>query len=158
MGYADHLRSLLRPLGVYELSAESLSGGELEALGAAFDALYESIQNDLRESLPVTASREGLAAYEKLFMLPTQTIPSRLRREAIMGLLRMRAGNGSVASMQQVLEALGLRPSFDESELPERLTVALAIQNPLSPEFLRLRAYLDTLLPCHLTVSYRMTG
>lgn len=39
MAYAEYLRSLLRPLGVYELSPTSYSGAQLEALGAGLDRI-----------------------------------------------------------------------------------------------------------------------
>ena len=48
--YSGHLRELLRPLGVYDLSPESLSGSELEALGAGLDALSDRLDDVERES------------------------------------------------------------------------------------------------------------
>ena len=45
MEYAQHLRKLLRPLGVYDLSQGSLSGSELDALGsciALMDQFFDS--------------------------------------------------------------------------------------------------------------------
>ena len=36
MSYAQYLRALLAPLGVYDLNAP-FQGGELDALGEAFD-------------------------------------------------------------------------------------------------------------------------
>ena len=45
MGYSDYLRTLLRPLGVYDLSEGSLSGSELDALGsciALIDQFFDS--------------------------------------------------------------------------------------------------------------------
>jgi len=39
MGYGDYLRALLRPLGIYSLQPDSLSGSELDALGLGLDEL-----------------------------------------------------------------------------------------------------------------------
>ena len=41
MGYSDHLRSLLRPLDIYNLSPGSLSNSELEALGRGLDGVSQ---------------------------------------------------------------------------------------------------------------------
>ena len=38
MGYGEHLRELLRPLGIYDLTSGA-GGGELTAAGAAMDDL-----------------------------------------------------------------------------------------------------------------------
>ena len=60
MGYGEHLRKLLRPLGIYDLTPGSLSGSELDALGAGLDALSERMDYVERESALATAEGEGL--------------------------------------------------------------------------------------------------
>ena len=60
MAYGEHLRNLLRPLGIYDLAPESLSGSELDALGCGLDSLSEQMDYVERESALATAESEGL--------------------------------------------------------------------------------------------------
>ncbi|MDE7260624.1 MAG: hypothetical protein K2N78_00960, partial [Oscillospiraceae bacterium] len=67
MGYSEHLRNLLRPLGVYDLKTGSLSGSELDALGHELDALSGRLDYVEQESALSTAEEEGLDRREALF-------------------------------------------------------------------------------------------
>ena len=51
MGYGDYLRQLLGPLGVYDLTPESLSGSELDAMGAGLDGCAQSVEEAETEEL-----------------------------------------------------------------------------------------------------------
>ena len=59
MGYGEHLRNLLQPLGIYDLAPGSLSGSELDALGAGLDKLSGRLDYAERESALATAETEG---------------------------------------------------------------------------------------------------
>ena len=50
MGYGGYLKELLGPLGVYDLSEGSLSGGELEAAGAALDGCGAAVERAERDT------------------------------------------------------------------------------------------------------------
>ena len=63
MGYSDHLRRLLRPLGVYDLRPESLSGAELEALGQGLDGV--SARMDYVERAKGTKHTGGTQTYSR---------------------------------------------------------------------------------------------
>ena len=52
MSYAEYLRELLRPLGVYDLSAP-FNGGELDAQGWALDGAMDWLE-EVREELGLT--------------------------------------------------------------------------------------------------------
>ena len=67
MGYGEHLRNLLQPLGIYNLTPGSLSGSELDALGAGLDKLSRRLDYAERESALATAESEGLDRREALF-------------------------------------------------------------------------------------------
>ncbi len=155
MAYAEHLRGLLRPLGVYELGAESLSGGELEALGKAFDYLEQRITFDLREFLPVTAETEGLSMYESLLGCPDLRLSTADRREAILGLLRLPKLGATEQALTEAGAFTGMEVRFDESLLPQKLVVILSGGNPDPQKKAKLERCFQTLLPGHLTVEYR---
>lgn len=153
MGYAEHFCALLRPLGVYDLSAGSLSGGELDAMAAAFDELYAKMQQDLSDALPLTAGAEGLAPYEALLGHPTANRSLQQRRDAVVSLLRL-PQIGAALSALEALNAFSAELYFDESELPQRLTVTLDGDYESQQEGLEICRFLDRILPCHLAVSY----
>ncbi len=153
MGYADHLRALLRPLGVYTLAPDSLSGAELEAMGEAFDALYAKMQRDLREALPITACEEGLTQYESLLGHPCAHLTVPERQAAICALLRMPQDGASPETLQSLAAQLGAHLSFDESTLPELLTIRLQTMEDDAAQR-KVEEYLEQLLPCHLEPDY----
>ena len=59
MSYADYLKGLLRPLGVYDLEAP-FNGGELEVQGAALDRVEQALEQVRREGDLTTAESWGL--------------------------------------------------------------------------------------------------
>ena len=59
MSYADYLKGLLRPLGVYGLEAP-FNGGELEVQGAALDRVEQALEQVRREGDLTTAESWGL--------------------------------------------------------------------------------------------------
>ena len=154
MGYADHLRALLRPLDVYALDGQSLSGAELEALGEACDGLYAQMQQTLQEALPLTAEDAGLTAYEQLLGCPRIDMTAAQRRAGILGLLRMPANGATPASLLQAADFTGGGIAFDESTLPQALTVTLP-EGFTAEEYDEIKRYLRELLPCHLAVTFQ---
>lgn len=66
MRHADCLRELLRPLGVYDLTAP-FNGGELEAQGEALDGVMAWLEEIQRESVLTAAEDWGLENVAHLF-------------------------------------------------------------------------------------------
>ena len=69
MSYAQYLRQLLAPLGVYQLNAP-FQGGELEALGDAFDQVEGALEELNREACLATAEDWGLEQVAAASVLP----------------------------------------------------------------------------------------
>ena len=65
--YEAHLRSLLSPLGIYDLEEHSASGAAVCALGTGLDTVSRRLEEIEREALTATAEGEGLARREGLF-------------------------------------------------------------------------------------------
>ena len=59
--YEAHLRSLLSPLGIYDLEEHSASGAAVCALGTGLDTVSRRLEEIEREALTATAEGEGLA-------------------------------------------------------------------------------------------------
>ena len=66
MRYAEYLKQLLLPLGVYDLNAGTLNEAELYALGAQLDRVAEQLEHAEQEALLATAEQDGLARWETL--------------------------------------------------------------------------------------------
>ena len=75
--YEVFLRELLEPLGIYDLSEESVSGAEIFALGAGLDTVSQQLERTEREALTATAQEEGLTRREALFARVLLLIPPR---------------------------------------------------------------------------------
>ena len=88
MGYSEYLRELLRPLGVYDLTAGSLSNSELEAMGTGLDGAETAADYAQRECITATAEEEGLSRRESLFAHRPVQVSVSLRREAIHALFQ----------------------------------------------------------------------
>lgn len=75
--YEAHLRSLLSPLGIYDLEEHSASGAAVCALGTGLDTVSRRLEEIEREALTATAEGEGLARERPC--LPAAPPPSRQR-------------------------------------------------------------------------------
>lgn len=65
--YEAYLCQLLEPLGVYNLSGDSINGAELHALGAVLDQTGERLETVEREAVTATAEGEGLCRLRVVF-------------------------------------------------------------------------------------------
>ena len=81
--YEVFLRELLEPLGIYDLSEESVSGAEIFALGAGLDTVSQQLERTEREALTATAQEEGLTRREALFARRPAADTPEERRKAI---------------------------------------------------------------------------
>ena len=76
--YEAHLRSLLSPLGIYDLEEHSASGAAVCALGTGLDTVSRRLEEIEREALTATAEGEGLARREALFARRPAAVTFRL--------------------------------------------------------------------------------
>ena len=142
MGYADYLRGLLRPLGVYELSAGSFSGGAVEALGAALDQAWEAMQKSQRETLVPTAEGDGLAG-----ILPeSRDIAG--RRAAVAALLAVGGESFSAAALSRSLAACGVEAAVRETDAAGTVVVSFPGCMGKPDGFARMAEIIERLPPC----------
>lgn len=154
MNYYGYLCALLRPLGVYALGEESLSGAELAAAGEGLDAVAEELKRAERESVLATAEDEGLVRRERLFTrLGVRTTPE-LRRLAVMSLMGIGADGFTLAEIDRALSGCGIRAAVEETETSGTVRVRFP-QTAGEPEgFERIREVILDILPCHLAVEF----
>ena len=156
MVYADYLRELLRPLGVYDLSPASTSGAEAEALGAALDDFFAFAAEQSKQMLLSTAGDEGLSRLEALFPFPPCGGDIAARRSALAAFLLVNGDSFTPSALDFCLAACGTACRTDE--LDGAGTVGISFPNVMGePENLAAKKrVIESILPCHLTPIYRL--
>ncbi len=154
MEYAQHLRKLLRPLGVYDLSQGSLSGSELDALGFGLDQLSGRLDYVERESALATAEGEGLRRREALFArTPVQySIP--LRREAIAALLRIGGDSFTLAAINETVSGCGIKAVVQETDRFGWVKIVFPDVAGVPEGFEQIRSIILDIIPCHWEVVF----
>ena len=107
MGYAQYLRDLLEPLGIYTFTDGSVSGGAVEAAGAALDGVSAALEEAEREALVPTAEDWGLAQLEDLFAKHPVSPTLELRRAALCALLQIGGDDFTVEAINRALSGCG---------------------------------------------------
>lgn len=157
MGYAEYLGNILRPLGVYDLKETSFSGGEIAALGRAFDDFESYAREKVRESMVLTAQSDGLTQMEGLFPFLATAVSVGLRRDAISGFLQVSGDSFTEESLCRCLSACGTQCVVAETEDPLVVSVRFPREPGEPASFSEKRRIIESLLPCHLTPDYRFT-
>lgn len=153
MSCGDNLKSLLRPLGVYDLSG-TVNAASLEAKGAALDGMRGILEELERESDLTRAEDWGLEQWRQLLgLLPAAKDPGQLRA-SIAALLRIGADNSTLAAIRDTLSGCGLTVTVEETGTG---TVAVAFPGVagIPDDFEALKANIEEILPVHLGVEYR---
>lgn len=154
MGYYAYLCELLRPLGVYALGENSLSGAELAAAGEGLDAAAEALALAARESVLATAEDEGLVRRERLFTrLGVRTTPE-LRRLAVASLAGIGADGFTLAEIDRALSGCGIRAAVEETDTGGTVRVRFPKTGGEPEGFERIREVILDILPCHLAVEF----
>ena len=154
MAYAEYLRSLLRPLGVYELSPTSYSGAQLEALGAGLDRIWDVLQENRQEALPVTAENWGLERYSALFRSRPAAPDTAALRAAICALLRISGDSFTLQALNQCLSGCGVTCAVTETGTPGVVEVSFPDTMGRPEGLATIEAIVADILPCHLQVNY----
>lgn len=108
--YEAHLRSLLSPLGIYDLEEHSASGAAVCALGTGLDTVSRRLEEIEREALTATAEGEGLARGEALFARRPAAVTAEDRRAAIAALLQIDGDSLTPAAIDRTTGAAESAP------------------------------------------------
>lgn len=153
MSYAEYLKDLLRPMGVYRLEG-SVNGAELESLGAALDAVQERLEAIHREADLTTAGREGLARVESLFSRRPVTEDTERLRAALAALLRVGGDSFTLKAINDNLAGCGLNAVASEGTQPQTVEVRFPEVPGIPDGYEEMRKIIEDILPCHLAVEY----
>lgn len=152
MGYTAYLTKLLRPLGVYTLEDQSLSGGELYAVGKALDAVEQTITAGLRDAIPVTAEKEALQEYFRLSPLRPSGDAGDYRA-VLLWILRARGREITSQSINSLLRLYHAQLSVRETGV-NAVTVTLPQGSVTATA--RWKSLAEQILPCQLKITYEI--
>lgn len=153
-GAASQLRDLLAPLGVYRWEG-SFQWGELQSEGEALDGVAEALADTRREMSLVTAEDFGLEAVLSLLRFPPAGEDPETLRTALAALLRVGEESFTLAAMNDTLAGCGVPATVEETGDPLHLVVRFPGWEEMPPDFDRVRAMAEDILPCHLLIEYR---
>ncbi len=153
MSYAQYLKELLRPLGVYRLDG-GLGAGELEAEGAALDGCGAGLEDIQREMLLTTAEGDGLEQVERLLARRPVTSSLARRREALAALLRVSGDGFTLAAINDNLTGCGLHAVASEGAEPGIVEVRFPEVPGIPDGIEEMRRIIEDILPCHVLIEY----
>lgn len=153
MSYGEHLRDLLRPLGVYDLQAP-FNGGELDAMGAALDGVEGTLEELEREMCLATAQSWGL---ERIITLlarrPVAATPQDMAR-SLAALLRIGGDSFTLEAINDTISGCGVHAAVQEGEEPGTVTVTFPDVPGVPRDFDEIQVIIEEILPAHVEITY----
>ena len=153
MSYAQYLRQLLAPLGVYDLDAP-FQGGELDAWGEALDQVEDSLEEANRETCLATAEDWGLEQTAALFRRRPPASTVRAMREALAALLRIGGDSFTLAAINDTTSGCGVNAKVEETDEPGTVEVSFPQVPGIPPSFDEIRVIIEDIIPAHLLIRY----
>lgn len=151
--YETYLLALLDPLGVYDLSAETLNRAELAALGGGMDAVSDCLEQTERETVTATARDQGLTRRESLFLRRPAAETPEERRAAITALLQIDGDSLTPSAINLTLQGCGIKARALEMG-DGLLRVVFPEVAGIPAEFEQIQKIILDILPCHLEVEF----
>lgn len=152
MSYAQYLRELLRPLGVYDLEAP-FSGGELDTEGTALDGAEGTLEEVGRE-VDLTSARDwGLEQMARLFVRrPVAGTPEELG-QALAALMRIGGDSFTLEAINDTISGCGIPAQVSETGVGS-VQVRFPGTAGVPEGFEQLKKIVEDILPAHLAIEY----
>lgn len=152
MNHAQYLRDLLRPLGVYDLTAP-FNGGELDAQGEALDAVCARLEDIQKEASLATAEGWGLEKIASLLARrPVASQPRKLAA-ALAALLRISGDSFTLAAINDTVTGCGI-PAVVKELGKGQASVSFPGVAGEPDNFQELKKIIEDILPAHLGIQY----
>jgi len=151
--YEEYLRSLLAPLGIYDLREGTVNRAELAALGAGFDTVSDQLALAEREALTATAEDAGLRRREALFAKRPAADTAADRRAAIAALLQIDGDSLTPSAINYTLQGCGIKARAQEMDTGH-LRVLFPEVAGTPADFDQIQSIILDILPCHLDVEF----
>lgn len=154
MAYALYLKNLLLPLGIYTFRKGSISGGEIESIGAALDGVEAAVEEEEREALVPTAEDWGLSLMESLFAKRPAAPTLELRRAAIAALTQISGDGFTTEAINRALSGCGIKAIVEETGTPGYVRVTFPNTAGVPVEFEQIAGIILDIIPCHLETEF----
>ena len=153
MKYANYLKQILSPLGIYDLES-GIGAEEISLIGAQMDEIFDALEEIRREMFLETAESYGLMDFEDVLPFTLTSLTTEDERRTVIALLRIRGGCFSQAMLQDTISGCGLQATIEEG--CETMTAVVRFpQNRGIPEgFEKLKGRVEEIVPCHLKTQY----
>jgi len=154
MGYYQYLCDLLRPMRVYRLEPESISGAELFAAGSGLDRAAERLETAEREGILATAEGEGLARREALFAACGAASTAEQRRAAIAALETISVDGFTLGAISAAISGCGIKAVAEETEEYGVIRVSFPGVGGVPEGFELIEKVILDIMPCHLETEF----
>ena len=154
MSYAEYLKDLLRPLGIYNLEDGSFSAAELQGIGWALDRRLEDLERLKQEMIILTAEDEGLDLIESLLTLHPVTEELVRRRAGLAALLRIGGDSFTLTAINDNLTGCGLNAKVNETDQPNVVQVRFPEVPGIPDGFEQMCKVIEEIIPAHLLIEY----
>lgn len=151
--YGEFLIALLRPLGIYDLTAGNANESELYALGKALDSISEALETAEREAHIATAEDAGLRMREALFAKKNAAQTAQQRRDALVALMQIDSRSLTPDAINRTLRGCGIRAIAAEAD-SGHLVVRFPEVAGVPENFEQIRSVILDILPCHLETEF----
>ena len=151
--YGGFLTELLRPLGIYDLTAGNANESELYALGNVLDGVATELETAERESHIATAEGIGLDLREALFASRPAAPTTEQRRAAVIALMQIDGGSLTPEAINRTLTGCGIRALAEETDTGH-LRVRFPEVGGVPENFERIQKIILDILPCHLETDF----
>ena len=152
MSYERYLNELLRPLGVYDLSAP-FNGSELKSAGEALDAAQGWLDEIDRESNLLTAESWGLEQMVQLFQSRPVADNAAALGKALAALMRIGGDSFTLQAINDTLAGCGVPARAEESGVG-MVTVSFPGIGGIPAGFEELKKRIEDILPAHVGIDY----
>ena len=155
MGYADYLKQMLSPLGIYRLES-GYGAAELDAVGDALDKVRAELDIYLDGSVCTSSSGEYLRLFEALFPIVNFAGTEEERRENILTLLAVNDSWSDKPSLEAMLKACGVEAEIVETDdkFKTELRFTQIRGEPTDDE----KQVCKAIMPAHVTLQFVCDG
>lgn len=152
MSYAQYLKELLLPLGVYDLKAP-FNGGELDVEGQALDGVETALEEIRQESNLMTAQDWGLEKTARLLIRRPVSSTSQGLAAALAALLRISGDSFTLRAINDAIIGCGVEATVVENGVGT-VTVSFPGVVGMPDGFDGMKKIIEDILPPHLDIQY----
>lgn len=155
----QRMRDHLKTTGLYQLDTNSLVAAEMAAYASVLDALFEQLDQLLKECFFDEVESPRGEIFEELFGLPATKFPldeqkrDERRRKIAMMKQRLAVKNNdfSAQGIKKLIETGGMTVSFQEDFAQKTITVTVLEDRDYCELIEDKRGFIIRSLPCHST-------